>query len=107
MIRILFICSRNKLRSPTAEFLFAGRQGVEVDSAGVSNDAEVLVSEDQIEWADLILVMEQIHRRKLTRRMSQVLGGKKISVLGIPDDYKFMDPELIEILESKCSEYLP
>ena len=106
MIRILFLCSRNKLRSPTAEFLFADRPGVEVDSAGLSNDAEVVVSEEQIEWADLILVMEPIHRKKLTQRMGHALGSTRVSVLGIPDNYQFMDPDLIKLLENKCAAYL-
>ncbi len=56
--RILFLCSQNKLRSPTAEAVFADHPKVEVDSAGLNNDAEVPLSEEQVEWADLILVME-------------------------------------------------
>lgn len=107
MKKILFLCSKNKLRSPTAEFLFADHPGIEVDSAGLSNDAEIMVSEEQIEWADLILVMEKSHRKKLTQKMSHVLGSTRIGVLGIPDDFKFMDPELVRILKSKCTVYFP
>ncbi|MCB1229454.1 MAG: phosphotyrosine protein phosphatase [Verrucomicrobiae bacterium] len=101
-LHLLFLCSRNKLRSPTAEAIFSGRPGVEVDSAGLSDDAEVPVSLDQIEWADIILVMEKIHREKLNRRFGEALAGKRIRVLGIPDNYGYLDPALIRLLESKC-----
>jgi predicted protein tyrosine phosphatase len=60
--RILFVCSQNKLRSPTAEAVFANHAAVEVDSAGLNHDAVVPLSPEQIEWADLILVMEKSHR---------------------------------------------
>lgn len=40
MHRVLFICSRNRLRSPSAERLFADWPGVETDSAGLAADAE-------------------------------------------------------------------
>lgn len=107
MKHLLFLCSKNKLRSPTAEFVFADCPGVEVDSAGLSNDADVVVSEEQLEWADVILVMEKIHRSKLNRRFPSALGGKRIAILDIPDQYEFMDEELIRILKSKCAPYLP
>lgn len=107
MKRLLFLCSRNKLRSPTAEAVFAEYPGVEVDSAGLAHDAEVHVSEEQILCADVILVMEKVHRNRLKRRFGPLLGGKRIVVLNIPDKYAFMDPELIAILKRKCVPYLP
>lgn len=82
--RILFLCSQNKLRSPTAEAVFADHQKVEVDSAGLNKDAEVPLSEEQVEWADLILVMEKEHRNRLNRKSGKALGGKRIVVLNIP-----------------------
>lgn len=107
MKRILFLCSRNRLRSPTAQDLFCDHPGIEVDSAGLSPDAEVVLSEEQVEWADLILVMEKVHRERLHRRFGPLLKGKKVAVLGIPDDYGYMDPALVERLQSSCSRYLP
>jgi len=104
---LLFICSRNKLRSPTAEAIFAGRPGVEVDSAGLSPDAEVPLEAEQIEWADLILVMEKAHRSRLNRNFGKFLADKKVVVLDIPDEYDFMDARLISLLESRCARYLP
>lgn len=107
MKRLLFLCSRNRLRSPTAEAIFAEHPGVEVDSAGLNADAEVCLSEEQVEWADLILVMERSHRQRLNRGFAKVLRGKKVVVLDIPDDYDFMDPGLVELLRSRCAPYLP
>lgn len=104
---VLFLCSQNKLRSPTAEAVFAGHSAVEVDSAGLNNDAEVPVSAEQIEWADLIIVMEKVHRNRLNRKFGRELAGKRIAVLNIPDDYEYMDPVLINLLKQRCAPYLP
>lgn len=106
MKRVLFLCSQNKLRSPTAETLFAGHRGVEVDSAGLNHDAVVPLSAEQVEWADLILVMEPAHRTRLTRHFRPSLAGKRVAVLNIPDDYEYMDPELIRLLRARCAPYL-
>jgi predicted protein tyrosine phosphatase len=107
MKRILFLCSQNKLRSPTAEAVFAGHPAVDVDSAGLNNDAEVPLSEEQIEWADLILVSEKEHRNRLNRKFRKALGGKRVVVLNIPDDYNYMDPVLIQLLKQRCAPYIP
>ena len=104
--RILFLCSQNKLRSPTAEAVFADHPKLEVDSAGLNNDAEVPLSEEQVEWADLILVMEKEHRNRLNRKFGKALGGKRVVVLNIPDDYEYMDPTLIQLLKQKCAPYV-
>lgn len=107
MKRILFLCSQNKLRSPTAEAIFADHPGIEVDSAGLNNDAEVRLSEEQVRWADLIVVMEKTHRDRLNRKFRSALAGKRIAVLNIPDDYDYMDPDLISLLKARCAVYLP
>ena len=103
---LLFLCSRNRLRSPTAEAVFRSRPGIETDSAGLSPDAEVPLSPEQIGWADLILVMEPVHRARLNRKFGKHLAGKRVVVLEIPDRYDFMDPELVRLLEARCAPYL-
>lgn len=105
--RILFLCSQNKLRSPTAEAVFAEHPSIEVDSAGLNHDAEVPLSEEQLRWADLILVMETAHRVRLNRKFRKALQGKRIAVLNIPDDYDYMQPALVERLKSRCASYIP
>ncbi|MBA4242349.1 low molecular weight protein tyrosine phosphatase family protein [Pseudomonas sp. KHPS1] len=106
MIRALFICSRNRLRSPTAEQLFGSWPGVETDSAGLAPDAEVRLSAEQVQWATLILVMEKRHRSRLMRQYRQALAGKRVICLDIPDDYTYMQPELIELLQRKVAGLL-
>jgi predicted protein tyrosine phosphatase len=104
---LLFLCSRNKLRSPTAEAIFADHPAVEVDSAGLCSDAEVPVTLEQIEWADLILVMEPVHRRRLNQRFGRTLAGKQVVVLDIPDRFEFMESALVELLKQRCGRYFP
>jgi predicted protein tyrosine phosphatase len=104
--RVLFLCSRNRLRSPTAEQVFAAWPDVETDSAGLADDADTSLSFDQLDWADLIVVMESSHRRRLMQRHRQYVKGKRVVVAGIPDDYAFMQPELIELLRRKVGPLL-
>jgi predicted protein tyrosine phosphatase len=107
MRKLLFLCSQNKLRSPTAEAIFANHPGIEVDSAGLNNDAVVPLSDEQVRWADTIIVMESAHRNRLNRKFRKSLSGKRIAVLGIPDNYEYMDEELIRLLRLRCAPYLP
>lgn len=106
MIRVLFICSRNRLRSPTAEAVFSAYPGVETDSAGLAPDAATPVEADQLQWADIVCVMEREHKSKLTKRFSTQLKGKRVVCLDIPDNYAYMQPELITLLERKVSPLL-
>ena len=104
---MLFVCSQNKLRSPTAEQVFANRPGFEVTSAGTDPRADTPVSPEVLEWADLIFVMERTHRTKLSSRFRAHLKDKKIICLGIPDEYDFMDPELVRVLQARVPRHLP
>ena len=106
MTNVLFVCSANRLRSPTAEQVFSAWPGIETDSAGISNDADVLLSTEQVEWADIIFVMEKAHRNKLNRKFRASLNGKRVICLDIPDDYEFMDPVLVRMLESRAGRFL-
>jgi predicted protein tyrosine phosphatase len=101
MKKLLFICSRNRLRSPTAEAIFAEYTGLEVESAGLATDAEVTLSSEQVVWADLIFVMEPVHRRLLSARFSPWLKGKRVICLDIADEYDYMQPALIALLKQK------
>ncbi len=101
MKKVLFLCSKNKLRSPTAEAIFSNVAGWEVYSAGVSNDAEVHVSLEDIEWADHIFVMEKAHKKKLSNKFGRAIKDKKVISLDIPDDYEYMDEKLVDIFKSK------
>jgi predicted protein tyrosine phosphatase len=105
MKRVLFICSQNRLRSPTAEQVFSDRPGFEVASAGLNPEAETPVCPELLEWSDVIFVMEKAHRNKLTRKFSAHLRDKRIICLDIPDEYEFMDPALVRLLEAKAGPF--
>ena len=107
MKRFLFVCSQNKLRSPTAEQIFSTRRDVEVSSAGTNNDAENPLTGELLEWADFIFVMERAHRAKIQKRFRKALKGKQIVCLDIPDEYEFMEPALVHLLEARMARYLP
>lgn len=105
-MRILFVCSECRLRSPTAAAVFSAYEGVEATCAGTNADAETPISGDLIEWADVILVMEQSHRRKMSNRFPELLQGKRIGVLDIPDHFHFMDPLLVKLLQDRVPRYV-
>jgi predicted protein tyrosine phosphatase len=107
MTRTLFICAKNKLRSPTAEHVFASYPDVETDSAGVNHDAEVPVSAEQLRWADVIVVMETRHQAKLRRGFDEALKGKRMVCLNIPDDYDYMAADLVALLQQSAIRFLP
>ncbi len=106
MKNILFICSRNQWRSPTAEKIYSKDDRVNVRSAGTSPRARKTVNVKDIEWAELIFVMEHKHKERLKSTFSKQLQYKKIIVLDIPDEYKYMDEELVELLKMSVEEYL-
>jgi predicted protein tyrosine phosphatase len=103
---VLFICSRNKWRSPTAETIWQKHPHVNARSAGTSAKARKTVSVDDISWADVIFVMEQKHKNRLKAEYSRLLTHKSIHVLEIPDEYQYMDSELVQILKESVSHYL-
>lgn len=98
-MKLLFICNQNQNRSKTAEELFKDR--FETKSAGLYNEKPV--TEKEIEWADLVVVMEKEHRTELSKRFPKQYMKKRILCLDIPDVYYHNQPELIEILNSKIN----
>lgn len=105
-MNILFVCSRNEWRSPTAETIFKNHEVINAKSAGTSPSARIKINQKHIDWAELIFVMEKKHRQLITQRFGSSFDGQKIIVLDIPDDYQYMDEELIEELQTKVAPYL-
>ena len=98
MRHLLFICSRNEWRSRTAETLFRDYPGVTVRSAGTSPVARIRINKTLLEWADTIYVMEQQHLAKLRHRFGRGAWEARVTVLNIPDEYGYMDEELVREL---------
>ena len=105
-LNVLFICSRNQWRSPTGEQMWRKHPAVAARSAGTSPNARHKVSTEDILWANVILVMEEKHKSRLKAEFTQLLDNKPIHVLDIPDEYKYMDPELVEMLEQSVNSLL-
>ena len=105
-MNLLFVCSENRLRSPTAEAVFSKYPGIHAIGAGTNADAETPVSGDLIEWADVVFVMENSHRAKLAKKYNELLKGKRLVCLDIPDAYECMQPELIQLLKAKVPQYV-
>jgi len=74
---------------------------VEAIGAGTNSDAATPVSGDLVEWADVILVMEKSHKNKITKKYKELLKDKRLVVLDIPDNYEYMQPELIQLLKTR------
>jgi len=105
MSNLLFICSRNQWRSPTAEKIFK-QKGFSARSAGTSPNARNSISISDVKWADIILVMEKKHKNRVIAKFTRLVEHKPIHILDIPDDYKFMDIELISHLEDATESFL-
>jgi predicted protein tyrosine phosphatase len=104
--KLLFVCSRNRLRSLTAERVFGGLPGFQVRSAGTQPEARIVVTEGHLGWADIIFLMEKSHLNRLRLKYPQALEGKNTVTLHIPDDYEAMQPELIDELYAKVSQHI-
>ena len=104
--KLLFICSQNQWRSPTAERIFDGVPGYSAKSAGTENGARIKVTEGLIGWADVIFVMERRHAERLRSKFPESIARKKIVCLDVPDHLTYMHPELIELLKDRLSEHV-
>ncbi|HTL83318.1 MAG TPA: protein tyrosine phosphatase [Bacteroidia bacterium] len=105
-MNILFVCSRNNWRSPTAENIYRNTAGLNVRSAGTEPSARVRVNAKTIAWAELIMVMEKKHKQRLQELFPGEMEGKEIHVLEIPDEYEYMDEELVQMLKVSVDEIL-
>ena len=105
-MNILFVCSQNKWRSKTAETIFKNDEGLCVKSAGTEKGARIRITENLLTWSDLIFVMEKRHKERLFSKYEGLVNDKKIIILDIPDDYKYMDEELVSNLRDSVAFYL-
>lgn len=106
MKNIVFVCSRNQWRSPTGEQVWRDHPELSVRSAGTSRSAKRTVSVKDIQWGDVIFVMEEKHKSRLKAQFTRLLEYKDVQILDIPDEYQYMDEELIEIMTQSVGSYL-
>ena len=104
--KLLFVCSRNKRRSLTAEKLFEGGSFYQVRSAGTQPGARIVVTVGHLGWADLIFCMEKSHLNRLRRKFPEALQDKRVICLHIPDEFEFMQTELVDDLRVKLGPYV-
>ena len=102
-INVLFVCSKNKWRSPTAEKVFSKHAVISPRSRGTGRDARQKISSSDIEWADIVFVMEEKHKKRVLKEFPEEVKLKELYVLDIPDDYRYMDDELVDIF----NEFVP
>ena len=105
--RVLFLCRHNQMRSPTAERIFCKRPDLDVRSAGTAPDALARVSAPMLEWADLIFIMDDSQRRALARSFPGHAALERLICLDIPDEFTFLQPELVELLHTRATPHLP
>lgn len=105
-IHLLFVCSRNQWRSPTAEQVWRKHPRVQARSAGTSPNARHAVSADDVAWADVIFAMEEKHKSRLLADYRRLIGNKPVHVLDIPDEYRYMDPALVQQIEASVAAVL-
>ena len=105
-MNILFICSRNQWRSPTAEAVWRQYPTLQVRSAGTSDKARRKVTAQDIQWADYIFVMESQHHQRLREKNRSLDAAKPDEVLDIPDESRYMEPELVEIFQAEAEHFL-
>ena len=106
-MNVLFVCSQNRLRSPTAEQTFASHPGINVASAGTNADADNPLTGELVRWADIIFVMEKAHRNKVQKRYKGELKDTRLICLDIPDEFEFMDDKLVRLLRNRVLRFLP
>tara|TARA_B110000902_G_scaffold11883_1_gene14312 strand:- start:51 stop:392 length:342 start_codon:yes stop_codon:yes gene_type:complete len=105
---VLFVCSANVDRSKTAEDYFSAiYPNLEFRSCGTNKsicfqEGSNYLDEEDLEWADVIYVMERKHLKAI-KSFSKLKLSNKIEILNIPDHFKYNDPKLIEVLEGKVS----
>ena len=105
--RVLFVCRHNRMRSATAERIFCKRADLDVRSAGTSADALTRINERMLDWADLIFIMDDGQRRSLRRQFGEHPALDRLICLDIPDEFGFLQPELVDLLQTRATPHLP
>lgn len=106
-MNLLFVCSENRLRSPTAEEIFSAYNGIKAIGCGTNSDAATPITGELVNWADIVFVMEGSHKNRVSKKFRTLLQGKKLVCLDIADEHERMDPLLIRLLENRVLPHIP
>ncbi len=105
MKKILFICTANKIRSLTAEKMYKNDSRFIVKSAGTDISANICINRNILEWSDYIFVMEKKHRNIIRAKFPDLYKTKRIICLYIPDEYDYMEEELMILINNKIENF--
>jgi predicted protein tyrosine phosphatase len=72
---------------------------------GLNPDASTTVTPELPQWADVVFAMERSHRNKLSKKFRAHLISKRIICFDIPDEFEFMDPVLVTLLQVKVGPF--
>jgi predicted protein tyrosine phosphatase len=98
---LLFVCTYNKMRSKTGEEVYRHDERFEVKSGGIDSDAPVQVDDELLEWADYVVVMEDLHVNWIRYYYPDIAEEKPVICLKIPDAYYFMEAELVLLIKDR------
>lgn len=104
-LNLLFVCSRNQWRSPTAEAVLRDDERFAVRSRGTSSRARQTLRSDDLVWADVVFAMENSHRERILAEHRDTLGVTPLHVLHLPDDYRKLDSALVDLLSDGVERY--
>ena len=107
-LKILFVCTANILRSKTAEVIYKDDERFEVQSVGTSTmeDVGTPISYEKLNWADWIVVMDVNHKQHIQFKFPEIYANKKLICLNIPDDFEFMQKELITLIKIRFEKII-
>jgi predicted protein tyrosine phosphatase len=103
--KILFVCTINRMRSATAHTIYKDDSRFEVKSAGTDKSATTVLTNELFTWADAIVVMEKEHRNYIRKNYKDIYNSKRIVCLYVPDNYGYMQQELINLLKARFEEF--
>ena len=105
-LRVLFVCTQNKVRSLTAEHLYRERQDLEVRSCGTAAFAKNQLTEEVMKWADMVFIFDELQAEVIEKKFGKDAFEKEIISLGLADVYQYKSESLVLKLTAKIEPYL-
>ena len=103
-LNVLFLCGKNKVRSKTAAYLYRNDNRMNVRSAGLSPVSPHQLNRNDLEWAEVVMMMEYVHKKRIQKTYRE-MDLPELVVLDIPDEYVYMEEELVEMIKPAVENY--